>query len=341
MPEKPIILETAKLAKITLNAPQKLNALDMQMIVPLGDALAKWNEDENVKVVLIKGAGDKAFCAGGDVVGVCQQAKTDKAKAAEFFWAEYRTNWRIQYLSKPYIALMDGYVMGGGVGVSVHGDYRVVTERTMLSMPETAIGFFPDVGGTYFLSRLKGGIGMFMGLTGHGLFAADLVKLGIATHYIASNKLAALETALEQGDINSVLDTHCTQPPEPCQLPIEQISQLFDADNLNQIMANLKADDSEFSLKIQKTIAKMSPTSLRVTFAQIKRGAGLDFDQCMRLELRMATHMLEHNDFYEGVRALLVDKDRNPQWQGDINEAQVESYFDEIEKELSLDWNES
>ena len=347
MSDQTIILKTANTAKIELNAPQKLNALDMSMIAPLGDALAAWKDDDNVKAVYIKGAGDKAFCAGGDVVGVCQQGKTDVAKAAEFFRAEYRTNWRIKNFPKPYIALIDGIVMGGGVGVSVHGQYRIATEKTMLAMPETTIGFFPDVGGTYFLSRLKNNLGMFLGLTGHRVFGADLLELGIATHYIESDKLDALETALIDADygtdafatIDAILAKHCTHPTEQgafVQLA-DQASRLFTADSLADIMANLAADDSEFSAKIQKTLSRMSPTSMAVTFAQIKQGVELDFDQCMQTEMRIATHMLEADDFYEGVRALLVDKDKKPKWQP---QADAKNYFKPIDKELVLDWNQ-
>ena len=347
MSDQTIILKPQKLAKITLNAPQKLNALDMSMIAPLGNALAAWKDDDTIKAVLIKGAGEKAFCAGGDVVGVCQQGKADVAKAAEFFWAEYRTNWRIKNFPKPYIALIDGIVMGGGVGVSVHGHYRIATEKTMLAMPETTIGFFPDVGGTYFLSRLKNNIGMFLGLTGHRVFGADLLALGIATHYIESAKLDALEIALTEADYakdafattDAILAQHCTQPAEQGAFAqyAGQASRLFTADNLAKIMDNLAADDSEFSTKIQKTLSRMSPTSMAVTFAQIKQGAALDFDQCMQLEMRIATHMLEADDFYEGVRALLVDKDKSPKWQP---QAEPKDYFRPIDHELTLDWNE-
>uniref|UniRef100_A0A2A4YSW6 3-hydroxyisobutyryl-CoA hydrolase n=1 Tax=OCS116 cluster bacterium TaxID=2030921 RepID=A0A2A4YSW6_9PROT len=347
MSDETIILNPAKLAKITLNAPQKLNALDMSMIEPLGNALAAWKADDTVKAVLIKGAGEKAFCAGGDVIGVCQQAKTNIAKAAEFFRAEYRTNWRIKNFPKPYIALIDGIVMGGGVGVSVHGQYRIATEKTMLAMPETTIGFFPDVGGTYFLSRLKNNLGMFLGLTGHRVFGADLLELGIATHYIESDKLDALEKALTDADyaddafatVDAILAEHCSLPTEPGAFAkiTDQASRLFSANSLAEITANLAADDSEFSTKIQKTLSRMSPTSMAVTFAQIKQGAALDFDQCMQIEMRIATHMLEADDFYEGVRALLVDKDKSPKWQP---QAEPENYFKPIDDELALDWDE-
>lgn len=346
MTDATIILNPAKLAKVTLNAPQKLNALDMSMIAPLGNALAQWKADDNVKAVLIKGAGEKAFCAGGDVVGVCAEAKADIAKASTFFSAEYLTNWRIKNFPKPYIALIDGIVMGGGVGVSVHGQYRIATEKTMLAMPETTIGFFPDVGGTYFLPRLKDNVGMFLGLTGHRVLGADLLALGIATHYIESDNLAALEAALTNADygndafaaVDGILADHCTQPTEQGAFAkiADHASQLFNADSLDGIFANLKADDSEFSQKIQKTMARLSPTSLAVSFAQIKQGAKLDFAQAMQTEMRVAIHMLEAQDFYEGVRALLIDKDKSPKWQP-IGVA--EDYFKPIDDELALDWH--
>lgn len=354
MTEKSILLETANLAKITLNAPHKLNALNMDMIVPLGNMLNDWRLDDKVKAILIKGAGDRAFCAGGDVVGVTEQGKTDKVKAAQFFWAEYRTNWRIQQLKKPYIAFMDGIVMGGGVGVSVHGRFRVVTERTMFAMPETTIGFFPDVGATYILANLADNVGMFLALTGNRLYAADLIKLGIATHYIHSSKLDELEAALEKIDYDvsdyhnsfdaaqQILDAHCGASDDAPILPYEQIKALFEAESLDELTANLTADDSEFSLKTQKTIARMSPISLRVTFAQLKNGAKMrqNLQSCLTHEWFIAKNMLDNKDFYEGVRALLVDKDKNPQWQPDISDDAAKAYLTYEKTEIYFNWNQ-
>ncbi len=349
MTENPIILQTGALAKITLNAPKKLNALAPEMCLPLGNKLAEWKNDKNVKAVLIKGAGDKAFCAGGDIVDVVNMGKTNPAEACKFFWAEYRTNWRIKMFPKPYIAFIDGITMGGGVGVSVHGHYRIATERTMFAMPETMIGFFPDVGGSYFLSRLEGNMGMFLGLTGYRLNGVDLLELGIATHYIESNKLDALEAALsniefnEDGftDVETVLNNFCSQPEINNNL--KQANRLFEGENLATIISNLKADDSDFSSKILKNIQKMSPTSLHITFEEIKRGVHLPFDKCLQMEMRLAWHVMQNPDFYEGVRALLIDKDRSPKWQpdniSDVSKQNIQSYFQTIDNELFFDWD--
>ncbi|MCJ8322712.1 MAG: enoyl-CoA hydratase/isomerase family protein [Rhizobiales bacterium] len=352
MTDKKVILNTATLAKITLNAPKKLNALDLDMCNLLGNALGQWQQDKSVKAVLITGAGEKAFCAGGDVVGVCEQGKTDIQKACEFFWSEYRTNWRVKNLSKPYIAFIDGIVMGGGVGVSVHGHYRIATERTMLAMPETMIGFFPDVGGTYFLSRLPNNMGMFLGLTGHRVYAADLLQLGIATHYIHSTKLAELEQKLATADysadafatVEQILNQYCSQPDAGKLAAItDQVDRLFSADSLTQLMQNLTDDNSQFADRILSTLAKMSPTSLAVTFEQIKTGKAMNFDQVMQTEMRMAWHMMQQPDFTEGVRALLVDKDKTPHWQPDqlavITPDMVQNYFNPIDNELFFDWD--
>lgn len=347
-----VILNTAPLAKITLNTPKKLNALDLEMCNLLGNALGSWQQDSSVKAVLITGSGEKAFCAGGDVVGVCEQGKTSTQKACEFFWSEYRTNWRIKNFSKPFIALIDGIVLGGGVGVSVHGHYRIATERTMLAMPETLIGFFPDVGGTYFLSHLSNNMGLFLGLTGHRIYAADLLQLGIATHYIHSTKLAALEQALTNADystdafatVDQILNQFCSQPETGKLAAItDQVDRLFTADSLTQLMQNLADDKSQFADKILATLAKMSPTSLAVTFEQIKTGKALNFDQVMQSEMRIAWHMMLQPDFTEGVRALLVDKDKTPRWQpdklADVTNEMVQNYFRPIDNELFFDWD--
>lgn len=348
-----IDFKTGKLATIILNAPDRLNALDMAMIVPLGNQLAQWRDDENVHAVLIKGAGDKAFCAGGDVVAVCELMKTDMAQALLFFWSEYGTNWRIKNFPKPYIAIMDGFVMGGGVGVSVHGSYRIVTEKTMLAMPETNIGFYPDVGGSYFLPKLQSYIGMYLGLTGHRLRAADLIELGIATHYINSNDLPNLEAALMDADFNNdafamteeILSQFCEKPVEKSTLlEIEdQINQVFGGETLVQIFENLGKQDTNFTQKTLKVLSRMSPTSLQVTFAQLTRAKGMSFDAVMQQEMRITRQMMMQSDFHEGVRALLVDKDKNPNWQiksiEDVTQSYVNEYFSPIDNELFFDWN--
>lgn len=350
-----IILETANLAKITLNAPDKLNALDMDMVLPMGNQLAQWRLDPNVSAVLIKGAGSKAFCAGGDIVNVCKMVKTDFAEAIKFFWSEYRTNWRIKNFPKPYIALMDGYVMGGGVGVSAHGSYRIVTEKTMLAMPETAIGFFPDVGGSYFLPKLAGNMGLYLGLTGARLKAEDLIALGLATHYIASADIPNLEAALEEADYSEdafaqtdeILSQYCTEPPLTSALLENeaQINQIFNAENVEQILENLHQADNELSQKQLKLLSRMSPISLKVTFEQLKRAKGMSFDAAMQQELRLSHHMLQDSDFLEGVRALLIDKDKNANWQfgsvEQVSAAFVEKFFAPIDNELFFDWDKA
>jgi enoyl-CoA hydratase len=297
--------------------------------------------------VLVKAVPGRAFCAGGDIRAVTDLARRDGvAAAAEFFRHEYRLNWRIKTCPRPYIALIDGVTMGGGVGISVHGRFRVATEETLFAMPETTIGFFPDVGGTWFLPRLPGELGMFLGLTGHRLRAADCVEAGIATHFVPRERLAQLEDNLAGG-----------QPPGSCLAAAdgsagegslrphrEKIDRIFAAPTFAGIVERLGSDPSDWAAEQRSALAGKCPVSLRVTFAQLRRGAGLaSFDEAMRLEYRMVHRFLERPDFFEGVRALLVDKDRKPRWSRTapeaVEDALVEACFAPLGAgDLELDW---
>ncbi|NRA86736.1 MAG: enoyl-CoA hydratase/isomerase family protein [Rhizobiales bacterium] len=323
------------------------------MVVPLGNQLAKWRSEVNVNAVLIKGAGEKAFCAGGDIVNICDLVKTNKAKASLFFWSEYRTNWGIKNFPKPYIAIMDGFVMGGGVGIFVHGFFRIVTEKTVLAMPETIVGFYPDVGASYFLPKLQGNMGLYLGLTGHRLKAADLIELNIATHYISSKDLPELEATLTDADFNDdafavtekILSQFCTEPPSKSSLMeiAVQINQSFNEENLIQIYENLRTNDTDFNQRTLKILNKMSPISLSVTFEQLRRSKDFCFDAALQQEMRITSQMLEKPDFHEGVRALLVDRDKNPSWQikslENVPSAMVDEFFEPISNELFFDWD--
>ncbi|MEQ8356802.1 MAG: enoyl-CoA hydratase/isomerase family protein [Kiloniellaceae bacterium] len=330
---------------ITLNRPQALNALTLRMIGDLIPQLAAWQEDSEVKAVVVRGAGERAFCAGGDVRAVWEAGRSGDRLTEDFFRAEYRLNRLIHVFAKPYVALIDGITMGGGVGLSVHGSHRVAGDRTMIAMPEVGIGLFPDVGGTYFLPRLPGRTGLFLALTGWRLNGADAVYCGLATDYVPSDRQGELAAAFAQVDwdeaapetlVDSVID-RIKIAPEPSDLAPRQplIDHCFSAGSVESILAALdEAGDEagdDWAANIAGTIRKQSPTSLKVTFAQLEKGASLDFDAAMIQEYRMSQAFMAGEDFYEGIRALLVDKDRQPKWSpaelAEVTPALVEAHF--------------
>ena len=307
---------------ITLNRPQALNALTSLMASAIDAKLVEWAADDAVKGVLIKGAGEKAFCAGGDIRWLHDTAKEDPVAAAEFFRVEYTMNARIKHFPKPYVALIDGITMGGGVGLSVHGNFRVAGDRTLFAMPETGIGLFPDVGGGYFLPRLENGIGLYFALTGARAKAADCLEARIATHYVPSTDHPKLEEALyamEEVDVETVgalLREHADVPDDgPLASRLPDIERLFTRkESLDALYAALSAEKSDFAGELIETLRRMSPTSMAITWEHMTRGAKLDFDDVMRLEFRIASRILEGGDFFEGVRAQIIDKDRTPNW---------------------------
>ena len=324
-------------ARIILNRPKALNALTMNMCDVLLPQLRAWKADPAVKAVIIAGAGEKAFCSGGDVVSLYKDHQAGGVLAFAFWRQEYRCNAQIKHFGKPYIALLDGYVMGGGVGVSIHGSHRVATDRTTFAMPETFIGLFPDVGGTYFLPRLPGATGTYLGLTGKRLKGVDCVALGIAQAYVPSDRLPALEAALaatdgSHDDITRIISGF-SEPVKDAPILAQRadIDRHFSKDSVEAILESLAADSSEWAQPHLASLQKYSPLACKITFKQIRTGAGLSFDDCMRLEWRLASRVAKGHDFYEGVRALLIDKDNAPRWQpeklSDVSDAMVEQYF--------------
>lgn len=336
---------------ITLNRPQALNALTWDMVKAFRAKLTEWARDHEVSAVLVKGAGEKAFCAGGDIRWLHDEAKKDPAHASEFFREEYRNNAAIYHFPKPYVALIDGVVMGGGVGVSVHGDFRVAGDKTLFAMPETGIGLFPDVGGGHFMPRLGGGLGLYLALTGARAKAADCVYAGVATHYAPTEKMTALEEALIgaelSGDaraaISHILDAYAEDAGSPALDDNRKaIDDHFKTDGaLDDVLASLSADDSDFAKSTLAVFEKMSPTSMRITFEQMKHGGSLEFDDVMKMEFRIVRRVMEGHDFFEGVRAQIIDKDRNPLWAPasleEVSDVEITSYFETLgEAELSL-----
>ncbi|MDH3474282.1 MAG: enoyl-CoA hydratase/isomerase family protein [Rhodospirillales bacterium] len=332
------------LARVTLNRPKALNALTPEMCRELDARLAAWAEDPAVAAVLIQGTGERAFCAGGDVVTIYESARGDGKLAAAFFRDEYRMNRRIFHFPKPYIAVIDGITMGGGVGVSVHGSHRVATERTLFAMPETGIGLFPDVGSTFFLPRLPGApglyLGLYLGLTGQRLQGADCLYCGIATHYLERARLAELERALEQADwsgdpkatAGGLLDTLASEPgPPPLAAHRAAIDRCFAQDSVEAILDALEAEGGDWAETTRAHLLTRSPTSLKVAFRQLREGAALDFDQAMIMEYRLASACVAGHDFPEGVRAAVIDKDRRPAWRpatlAEVGDALVDRHF--------------
>ncbi|KAH8347019.1 hypothetical protein KR059_004112 [Drosophila kikkawai] len=325
--------ESSNKGMIILNRPKALNAINLEMVRKIYKHLKKCEKSKSL--LIIKGTGEKAFCAGGDVRALVEAGPTDESKS--FFREEYSTNALIGNYKIPYIAIIDGITMGGGVGLSVHGKYRVATDRTLFAMPETAIGLFPDVGGSFFLPRLQGKLGLYLGLTGYRLRGGDVFYSGIATHYCESSKISDLETALlncpDADDVPELLQKYHSTPEKPFSLQpvLEQINKNFSADSVEGIFENLKNDGSEWANKTIETLCKTSPTSLKVTFRQLELGSQLSLAQCLIMEYRLAVRHLERSDFKEGVRALLIDKDQKPKWQpaqlSEVTEEQVQWFF--------------
>ncbi|EDW80905.2 uncharacterized protein Dwil_GK11777 [Drosophila willistoni] len=325
--------ESSNKGMIIINRPKALNAINLEMVRKIYKHLKKCEKSKSL--LIIKGTGEKAFCAGGDVRALVEAGPTDESKS--FFREEYTTNALIGNYKIPYIAIIDGITMGGGVGLSVHGKYRVATDRTLFAMPETAIGLFPDVGGSYFLPRLQGKLGLYLGLTGYRLRGADAFHAGIATHYCDVNQIPELETALlncpDADDVPDLLKKFHSTPEKAFTLEpvLEKINKNFAADSVEGILENLQADGSDWAKKTLETLCKMSPTSMKVTYRQLELGSQLSLAQCLIMEYRLAVRHLERSDFKEGVRALLIDKDQQPKWQpstlADVSEEHVQWFF--------------
>lgn len=297
--------------------------------------------------MIIKGAGEKSFCAGGDVRTVVEGSVAD---GKEFFRNEYRNNELIGNYKKPYIAIIDGITMGGGVGLSVHGKYRVATERTLFAMPETAIGLFPDVGGGFFLPKMPGNMGAYLGLTGFRLKGRDVQKAGVATHYVESSSLADLEAELvnckNAMQIDKVLQKFTPKDTTEFVLQphLAQIEKAFSGETVEEILKRLHADGSEWAMSTLKLLSKMSPTSLKVTLRQLQLGKSMTLRECLQMEFRLAAHCCINSDFKEGVRALLIDKDQQPKWNPDqvekVTQDHVNRFFSPLPDKDELTFDE-
>jgi enoyl-CoA hydratase len=334
---------------ITLNRPQALNAVSLAMVRALAKQLAEWEADAAVTRVIVTASGGRAFSAGGDLRALYDLGRAGCYDEALTFWREeYALNARIKRYRKPYVALIDGIVMGGGVGVSVHGSHRVAGDRFVFAMPEVGIGFFPDIGGTWFLPRLPGELGAYCALTGERINAADGVAVGIATHRVESGRFPELVEALcGTAAVDATLGTLARPAGEgPVTAQRGAIDGLFKGGRVEGILAALDqaaaADGTlaAFAAATAALIRTKSPTSLKIALMQMRRGPELDFEECMRTEFRIVSRVVRGHDFYEGVRAVIVDKDQAPRWQppvlAAVGDAEVERHFAPIADELEL-----
>ena len=344
-----VLFESAgPIGLVTLNRPQALNALTLEMIQAMEPRLVAWADDPSIHAVVVRGAGDRAFCAGGDLraiydAGPERAPRMSDDPDTDFFRREYTLNWRIHHYPKPYIALIDGVTMGGGVGLSVHGSHRVATERTLFAMPECGIGLFPDVGGSWFLPRCPGALGAFLALTGHRLKAADTIHAGIATHYVPSDRMDALVDALVSAEwsgvaadlVERVVAGFSSDPgPAPLAGTGPAIDRCFSAESVEAIVDRLAGQEGDWAAPARDALDRNSPTSLKVTLQQLRHGGSMDYDSCVTMEYRMVQRFIAGHDLFEGIRAVLVDKDRNPAWRpaalAEISDAAVERYFEPL-----------
>ncbi|WP_415973759.1 enoyl-CoA hydratase/isomerase family protein [Rhodococcus sp. 077-4] len=307
---------TGGVGHIVLNRPEALNSLNGAMIDGIRAALDAWRDDDAVNSVLVTSSSPRAFCAGGDIKAIRQAVVDgDNDAGPQYFAAEYDLDELIAAYPKPYVAVIEAAAFGGGLGISIHGSIRVVTENAVLAMPETAIGFVPDVGSSYFLSRLPGRVGRYLALTGTRITGFDALALGLATHFCPSESVSALKTDILGGmDLHDALDRHTTAPStSELSFDADAVAAVFEKESLVDIIDALDCD-TPWSRTTKTQLATLSPTSLMATDALIARGADSTLRECLDRELRVATWIITEPDFAEGVRAVLVDKDRAPQW---------------------------
>jgi enoyl-CoA hydratase len=325
---------------ITLNRPQALNAVTHAMVLALRAQFDAWADDPAITRVVIAAAGERAFSAGGDIRALYDLGQAGRHGEALQFWRdEYPLNVAIKNFRKPYVALIDGMVMGGGVGVSVHGSHRVAGDRFQFAMPEVGIGFFPDVGATWFLPRMPGELGTYCGLTGERFNGADGCAAGLATHRIPSARFGALLDGLTGTvSVDALLAAFAEPAGEgPILARRSAIDRLFAGNQVEDILGALERDaanggaDAEWAAKTAATMRAKSPLSLKLALAQVRRGKAWDFETCMRAEFRIVSRVINGSDFYEGVRAVIVDKDNKPRWRpaalAQVSEAEIERHF--------------
>ena len=322
--------KNGRIGRIRLDRPKALHALTTDMCLAILDALATFERDDAIGCVVFDHAEGRGFCAGGDIRMLAESGQGDGADARAFFHAEYRMNHRLFQYRRPTVAVMDGITMGGGVGIGLPCRYRVATENTRFAMPETGIGLFPDVGGGWYLPRLPGQVGKFLALTGARLDGAECLALGLATHYLAADTISAAIAALrDSNDIDATLKEHGTGTPLARIVENRgRIDQLFAGGSVAEITAALEDDGSDWAAKELATLRTKSPLSMAVALRQLHEGAAMpDFASEMRQEYAIGARMVHTLDFIEGVRALIVDKDNEPQWKPEVDPTEVDAIF--------------
>ena len=347
-----LIERQGALGIVTLNRPQALNTLSLAMYRRFDPALAAWAGDPAVRAALVRGAGGRAFCAGGDVVAIYEargEAAAQGGYKEDFFREEYQLIRRVHRFPKPFVALMDGITMGGGAGVAVNGHFRVATERTLFAMPEVHIGLFPDVAATRFLTLCPGRIGLYLGLTGTRIGAADALYCGFATHFVPHDRLDALTATLAAlGDgtdtaVERVLAAHAGDPGAASLPPLRPaLDRCFAGTSVEAILDTLARERESWAVEARDATARASPLSLKLVHRQLTQHPGLTVEEALQLEYRMTQHAMAGHDFFEGIRAALIDKDRTPHWQhrslADVTEAEVAAFFVPIgTRELRFD----
>lgn len=344
---------TGGVGYITLNRPEALHALNLEMCEKIRAALSEWASHPDVHIVMIDHfEGSRGFCAGGDIAMLRESGMSDGREARAFFAEEYRMNAAIKAFPKPYLAVMDGVTMGGGVGLSVHGSHRIATERTLFAMPETGIGLFPDVGGGWFLPRLRGELGTWLALTGARLKGVDVAAARVATHFLPSELVANLKMQIARADfsvgaaelLGEILSrfTHAV-PAGSFETHMPVINACFAGDEAEAIVAALLADGSEWALKQAEALQTKSPETVKVALRQVREGAQCaTFEENMRMEYRIGWRKVQSADFIEGVRAVIIDKDHAPEWRPAsldvVTDADIAHYFAPLgDDELSFD----
>lgn len=335
--------EHDNLGVITLNRPQALNALSFDMFRLIEAKLKDWQVKDSIHAIIIEAKPSKVFCAGGDVRWIYDQGQGNPEAAMSFFKTEYGVDYLTSTIGKPYIALMDGITIGGGVGVTLHGTHRVATEHFAFCMPETSIGFFPDIGASHLLASCPGGIGAYLGLTGRRLSPFDAKRLGLVDYTVSASRLGAIKAALCDADLSHDADQVITNilgnfdkamPSDKDISHQKDLAQCFeDKKSMSDIFVSLKDIDNDWANGVLSELESLSPISLLITLESLKRAQGLDLKACLEMDYQLTYHFMQDSDFYEGVRARLVDKDKSPNWQHSSVESVsmdiVQRYFDE------------
>ena len=335
---------------LTLNRPSGLNALDLPMVRSLQQQLDAWVDDANIKAVVLRGAGEKAFCAGGDIRSLYDSYKSKDTLHTVFFEEEYALDRTLHHYPKPLLALLDGYVLGGGMGLAQGCDLRLITERSRLAMPEVAIGYFPDVGGSYFLTRTPGQIGTYLGVSGVQIRASDALYCGLADWYTDSSKLPELDQSLDRlqwrqsplEDLKALLATFAVQtlPDAPLANLRPLIDEVFAHNSVPEIVAHLRAvtkpQHREWATETANLMETRSPLGMAVTLEMLRHGRQLPLEQCFELELHLDRQWFDRGDLIEGVRALIIDKDKTPHWNpptlSELDPKHVASFFTDFKK---------